>query len=973
MNRRPIHPSRPSPLARGLLTILLLLSAISTSARYPEKTTSGISPQLSTSAPLFIENSGQFPREARFLVWGGPEVMWLAEDNIWLTLSNQEVSEERDDAQNGRRRARPDSEPQDLLPRSPALAPRNAHVRLSFTNANPHPRLQPLGRAQTRFSYFYGSDPAGWYADVPVWSGVRYVDLYPSVDLEIGGDDRDWFWQLAAQTPQTGLDQIRLRVEGAQSADVSDGRLRLTTAAGELILPLPTLAGNAARSLPSVTRIGDSAFEITSPFTFPSPVAAPQSPPAHRQTANADPLYSTLLGGDNSDVGFAIAVDESGHAYVTGPTLTPDFPTTPGAFDTTLAGQDVFVAKVNPMGSGLVYATFLGGSGNEWSYGVAVDGEGHAFVGGETTSADFPTTLGAHDSELAGASDTFIAKLDPQGAGLLYSTLLGGSGADGCRGLALDVTGSVYVTGITGSSDFPITPGAFSGNRNDADIFVAKLNPSGNNLDYATYVGGYGMDQGESIAVDGSGMAYVLGVTRSFDFPTTPGSFDPEYNGSVDYVIFKLNGNGSALMYSAFLGGSESDGWLDPRLDPRYYSAIAVDSAGRAYATGHTSSPDFPATPGALDTTCGTDGDCNFNGSYSYRDAFVVKVTPDGSALEYATFLGGHAPDMGYAIAVDGAGSAYITGYTSSSTFPITPDALDDNESGLWDGFVAVLRSDGAHLFYSTFLGGEKLEQGWGIALDSAGNIYATGFTNSADFPTTAGAFDTSYDRYEDVFVVKLAARSTYAISGRVRDYWGDNLAGIAVAAGGSAGVTDADGVYTVQAAAGEQTVAPVSTAYFWQPVSRTVYGPPALVNQNFLGYAPRKSAQQPSDQPVAYGQRIDYTIEFNVPESRAWAFSDAIPDHTVYITRSLSAPTSIVYDPVANAISGTLEMGKQEWLYVRYAVQVVVTGTVEAGPLIRNQACIRYGDDPLSDCKWSNTTTHYTYLWPVYLPQVAK
>jgi len=391
----------------------------------------------------------------------------------------------------------------------------------------------------------------------------------------------------------------------------------------------------------------------------------------------------------------------------------------------------------------LVYSTFLGGSSGETGRAVAIDGAGNAYLTGYTSSSDFPITPGAFDTSYNGdVYDAFVVKLNATGSALTYATFLGGSGWDWGCAIAVDGAGSAYVTGLTGSSDFPTTPGAFDTALDWYEAFVVKLNATGSALAYATFLGGSDDDRSFGIAVDGTGNAYVTGYTYSSDFPTTTGVFDTSYNGNYDAFVAKLNATGSGLVYATFLGGNLSE---------KGTSAIAVDGMGNAYVTGHTYSSDFPTTAGAFDTS--------HNGS---TDVYVVKLNAVGTGLAYATFLGGSDGDVGYAIAVGGAGSAYVTGRTSSSDFPTTVGAFDTSYNGGGDAFVAKVNAGGTGLAYATFLGGSSGEHGWAIAVDGAGSAYVTGDTWSSDFPTTAGAFDTSYNGgLYDAYVVKVNAGGT--------------------------------------------------------------------------------------------------------------------------------------------------------------------------------------------------------------------
>jgi hypothetical protein len=339
--------------------------------------------------------------------------------------------------------------------------------------------------------------------------------------------------------------------------------------------------------------------------------------------------YSTFLGGRGVDRGLGIAVNGLGAAYITGQTDTGGFPTTGGAFDQTQdAGFDAFVTKLGPTGASLSYSTFLGGSGHEVGFGIAVDGFGAAYATGETDAANFPTTGGALDQTQNAGFDVFVTKLGPTGGTLSYSTFLGGSGDDRGSGIAVDGVGTAYVTGFTEDheTDFPTTAGAFDQTHNGGfgelafDAFVAKLGPVGDSLSYSTFLGGSGFDEGSGIAVDGGRAAYVTGDTEraATNFPTTAGAFDQTHNGFIDAFVTKLGATGDTLSHSTFLGGSGIDNGMD----------IAVDGARATYVTGDTTSADIRTTPGAFDRT--------HNGGF---DAFVAKLVeptpppPPGSTL----------------------------------------------------------------------------------------------------------------------------------------------------------------------------------------------------------------------------------------------------------------------------------------------------------------------------------------------------
>ncbi|TLD41083.1 MAG: Phage tail fiber protein [Candidatus Jettenia ecosi] len=406
--------------------------------------------------------------------------------------------------------------------------------------------------------------------------------------------------------------------------------------------------------------------------------------------AGNDLIYSTYLGGSGGDSSDFIAVDADGNAYITGGTGSTDFPTA-NAFDKSPNGNsDAFVTKLNAAGNGLIYSTYLGGSGDDGGNGIAVDTAGSAYITGGTGSTDFPTD-NAFDENLTGSRDAFVTKLNAAGTSLVYSTYLGGSGGffefeDIGSGIAVDTAGNAYITGSTDSTDFP-TANAFDESLNGfTDAFVTKLNAAGTSLIYSTYLGGDDLlrdDLGIGIAVDTIGNAYIAGQTGSTDFPTA-NAFDESLNGVKDVFVTKLNAAGTGLIYSTYLGGSAGP----PRFADETCNGMAVDTDGNVYITGDTDSPDFP-TVNALDNKL--DGDF---------DAFVTKLNAAGNGLIYSTYLGGGVDelltpgyDVGQGIAVDADGNAYITGFTGSPDFP-TANAFDESLDGFEDAFVTKIAAD---------------------------------------------------------------------------------------------------------------------------------------------------------------------------------------------------------------------------------------------------------------------------------------
>ncbi len=380
----------------------------------------------------------------------------------------------------------------------------------------------------------------------------------------------------------------------------------------------------------------------------------------------------------------------------------------------------------------LSYSTFLGGTGDESGAGVTTDAAGNAYVVGGTSSLDFPISPGAYSTSVAGSTDGFVTKLNADGTGVVFSTYFGGAGDEGVARAAVDASGTVYVVGGTGSTNFPTTSGAFQTALSGTfDAFAAKLNSTGTALVYSTLAGGSGDDGFAGVAVDASGNAFVTGASTSSNYPTTPGAFDTSNQsliGLPDAIVTKINPTGTGLVYSTYLGAA---------FNLEAGAAIAIDASGNAYVTGGTNGG-FPTTGGAFDTS--------FNGGPF--DGFVTKVNPTGTGLVYSTYLGGSGEDYGFGIAVDASGNAYVTGYISSTNFPVA-NAFQANNAGGFDAYVTKVNASGNALVYSSYLGGSgdeglttnggtELQVAGAIAVDASGNAYLTGFTNSTDFPVVA-------------------------------------------------------------------------------------------------------------------------------------------------------------------------------------------------------------------------------------------
>lgn len=695
--------------------------------------------------PLTFEaNQGQTDARVQYLSRGPGYTLFLTATEAVLALQKPavprpaaDVASDRTDAREMRRSGE-STTPTNTMANTSVL-------RMQLVGANPAPQVAAREELPGKVNYFLGTDSSRWRTGVPTYGRVEYRGVYPGIDLVYYGNQRQLEYDFVV-APGANPRSIALTFEGADRVVLDAG--------GELVLHV---GGEQVRQhkpilyqeVNGVRREVAGGYVLTGPRHVGFHVADYES----RRPLIIDPVlsYSTYLGANGIDVTRGVAVDAAGNAYVAGHTLSTNFPTTAGAFQTRPAGDyDVFVAKLNAAGSGLVYSTYVGGSRNDVGNGIAVDGTGNAYVTGWTVSTDFPRP-NAFQPIFGGDQDAFVFQLNPAGSRLVYGSYVGGRRRDVGNAIAVDGAGSAYLTGGTHSDNFPTTEGAFQREfGGPSDAFVTKVNPTGTGLSYSFYLGGtgfrdFGDDEGHGIAVDRQGNAYVTGETSSGNpdlpyrtFPLVL-PFQGQHGGNFyDAFVTKVNASGSGLLYSSFLGGNGYD----------YGRGITVDEDGNAYVTGESASPTFPTTPGAYQERPRGD-----------RDAFVFKVSAVGGRL-YGTFLGGRNRDAAWGIAVDRDGNAYVTGETASPSgdFPTNPCAVQGGHGGgVFDAFVAVLNGNGSRLRYFTFLGGDQEDYSWGIALDRDAAVYVTGSTASPDFPTTPGAFQTAYQRGgSDAFVTKL-------------------------------------------------------------------------------------------------------------------------------------------------------------------------------------------------------------------------
>lgn len=671
--------------------------------------------------PLGFEaNVGQVSdSDVQFLSRGGGYNLYLSATSAQLVLSSANAPQSS----------------------NPAPTLNSAVLNIELVGANGGVQLAGGDELQSKSNYFIGNNPSQWHTNVPNYGAVVYQDVYDGIDLKYYSNSQSQLEYDFVVQPGADAGRIGLAIEGASTLSVDEqGNLHLQTDLGDLVhhAPVAYQELDGARSIIPANfvlegnqfsfRVG--AYDVARPL-FIDPVLS----------------YSTFLGGSDNDSATAVAVDSNGCAYVTGTTVSTNFPTTSGAFQTSLAaGNDVFVSKLNATGTGLVYSTYIGGTTNgigtgaEVAYDVALDANGNAYVTGETDSTDFPVTSGAFDTSLTSTHiAAFVVKLSANGTSLSYSTYLG-LYVTHAYGIAVDSSGCAYVAGYSESHDFPTTGGAFQQvHYGTVQGFITKFNSTGSSLVYSTNLQGTQAPDGNNIcwdiAIDGNGNAYVTGYTESPSFPVSSGAFDTTLpaTGTAGFVA-KLNSSGSSLVYGSYLDGAEG-------------LAITVDGNGYAYITGGAAATNFPTTSGAFQTSFG-------GGSF---DAFVTKVNADASSLIYSTYLGATYADRGNAIVVDASGNAYVTGYTRSSDFPTTSGAYQTSfGGGVDDAFVTKLNSGGSALLYSSFLGHSGDDVGAGIALDGLSDVYVAGWTESSSFPVTTGAYDTSLGGTRDAFVAKF-------------------------------------------------------------------------------------------------------------------------------------------------------------------------------------------------------------------------
>lgn len=840
---------------------------------------------LAAQRPVFIENKGQWDKQAKFLLRSPGLDIWITDIGVVYELHRIERTETRASPTfelNGREEA-------------PVRVTRAAVV-ITYDGASASASATGSGRLQQYHNYYIGNDRTKWTERVALYSDARVEGLYSGVDAVFYLDDGRPRYDLVV-SPGADPASIRMKVEGATSISVDgSGALIMMTALGTVeqreLFAYQEVDGQKRQvscafvaSPEGIVRLNVGAYDRARPLVI-------------------DPIvYSTYLGGSGADFGLGIDVDASGNAYVTGYTTSTNFPTlnpASGALSGA-SGRDAFVTKF-ASGGALSFSTYIGGSNLDEGYGIAVDDSGTANVTGGTISSDFPTLDAAQGTYGGGQRDAFVTTLTSGGT-LARSTFLGGSGYDEGLAIAVDDSGNAHVTGQLTSTDFPTLDAAqetYGGGQTDA--FVTRLTTSGA-LSYSTFVGGSSGDAGRGIAVDEDGNAYVTGSTYSSNFPTVDAAQD-SLAGGLDAFVMKLNSDG-AVSFSTYLGGSGTMTTSGNDLG----HGIDVDSSGRAYVTGQTNSSTFPTVNAAQVTYAG-----------GVRDCFVTKLTTGGE-LTYSSFLGGSGDDYGNAIAVDQNGTAHVTGSTSSTNFP-TRFAIQSSRPATNSAFVTSLTSDGA-LLASTYLGGSFGAEGFGIAADGSRDAFIVGKTSSSNFPTLNAAQGT-YAGGGDAFVTKISPGTSIAnvsvssprcVGGSASISWfsisvdsvnvdlstDGGITWADVVAGRTNGEAGGSYVWTVPDAPGSNRKVRVASAS-----DSSIF---AVSDAFTILTAPTVTSEPVSNDPVCLGTPVSFSASASGP-SVDWrwqistddgeSFNDLEIDWSVYVAEDYGMGSTVlwIYDP---------------------------------------------------------------------------
>ncbi|MGB9072202.1 MAG: choice-of-anchor D domain-containing protein [Terriglobales bacterium] len=738
-------------------TIALMSSLLCTAQIAPPNRTASHNPrpthQVQTNygkLPLTFEaNRGQTDPRVKFLSHGPGYSVFLTSGQMVLALRPSAVMSNA--AKNS------------AVPAA-NQKPADAVIQINLVGANPNPKVVGEDLQPGKVNYFIGKDPKQWQKNVSIYKQVRYKGVYPGIDLVYYGNQSRVEHDFVI-APGADPSQIQLDIKGADRLSLApNADLVLHKGSDEVRLQAPIL----------YQEFHGMRVPITGQYTVNNSNRVSFTLGQYDKTMPLviDPVlvYGTFLGGLANDQAVGITVDSDGSAYVAGSTQSTNFPLA-GQNGAPPSGTNVFLAKLDVSGSSLVYADYIGGNSEDYPAAIAMDSSNHVFITGYTYSGDFPV-VNAYQPNNAGGTDGFVTEVAADGASLLYSSYLGGSNYDYPTSIALDGTGNIFVAGRTSSTDFP-TANAFqstvSPNQNGyygEYGFLTKLTPDGSSLVYSTYYAGstnvvqtcWGQPCWPSpytdvngVAVDLGGNAYLAGVTNTYDFPVTQGAYQTSNTTTYDQQVgfvgeFSSSGN---LVYSTYFGATPDNYYLQ-------LIAVAVDTTGSAYIVGETYpwSNTLPiTTPNLCDPA-----------QSSCSSGFITKFDPTGSTLAYSTFLATNVDANPQTLLVDANGDAYVLNESGGGdqTFLVNPIETFNNQSDL---LVQEIDPTGGTQLFSTFLGGNGDDYPGGIAVDSTGAIYVTGYTNSSDYPVTAAALQNTIGGNYDAFVTKIGTATAPAVS----------------------------------------------------------------------------------------------------------------------------------------------------------------------------------------------------------------
>lgn len=593
-------------------------------------------------------------------------------------------------------------------------------------------QLYSSNKTETYHNYFIGNDTSKYATNVGLFSEVLGKELYQGINIKYYFDNNNIRYDLIV-SPNADVNQINLSIKGANEIKIDAfGNIAIETSIG--IVKMKDLYVYELETKKQIT----CKWVLSNNNVLKLEIGKYDK----SKTLIIDPLvYSTYLGGTVNDISRGIKVDKYGRAYIAGEAML-NFDLTVGAYQTTYGGggSDAFVSKINSAGSALIFSTYLGGNGLDAGHSIDIDTLGNIYIAGETSSLNFPVSAGAVQPAFMGSSmNGFITKINAAGNSIIYSTYLGGSTTNRIYGIAIDKQKNAYVTGVTTSSNFPITAGAFQTTLSGSqDAFITKINTTGTSLIYSTYVGGSSDEFAYGIDVDNQQYAYIIGHTLSTDYDITTGALQNTHAGGVyDCFLTKINVSGNALVYSTYLGGIYAD----------YAKCIVVDDKANAYVGGFTGGSGFPISSSSFQTTQ--------NGS---GDGFVIKIDSLGTSVVFSTFIGGFGLDEVLGICLDKFYNVYVSGRTIAADFPLSANAYQNTLSnfGYQDVFVSKISPFGTNLYYSSYFGGGDEDISYGIAVDNIGDIYFTGETKSLDYDLTPSPIQNVNQGSRNVFVTKL-------------------------------------------------------------------------------------------------------------------------------------------------------------------------------------------------------------------------